>query len=321
MNRAPVGDTGAVPSLEHSARRIGGQHPPHRRPCDGARHAARPSVVLFSPLSADPAFTREFAHPRVSFEILPAHAPDGFEGRLLGIIQARYLQICKTDTLRIRGRQSSRVRPGCRQLKRLLARVVAPDGRSVAAGTTCRIGWFRDQAMETAVRSYRPSLAAAASPGLIFSEIPVLRTARRRSIPSMAVDLSWDNLTNKFFPPRQVDRLVLWNSSMSGEALRTPRLRCRSHHRRGRAAVRLVLPRPTLNPRRVLRDEPASIRRAGSSRWRRFRRVSFPHHEFVIDRLIEAMAAGAVRHPADLLVRLHPRDDARRYENTRAART
>jgi CDP-glycerol glycerophosphotransferase (TagB/SpsB family) len=34
----------------------------------------------------------------------------------------------------------------------------------------------------------------------------------------------------------------------------------------------------------------------------------------VIDRLIEAMESGAIREPVDLLVRLHPRDDARRYE-------
>ena len=98
-------------------------------------------VVLVSPLSADPAFTREFAHPRVSFEILPAHAPGGFEGRLLGIIQARYLQICKTDTLRIRGPKEFPGATRLRTLKRLLARVVAPDGPR-AAGTTCRIGWF-----------------------------------------------------------------------------------------------------------------------------------------------------------------------------------
>ena len=34
-------------------------------------------VVLMSPLAADAAFTREFAHPRVEFEDLPAHVPRG----------------------------------------------------------------------------------------------------------------------------------------------------------------------------------------------------------------------------------------------------
>lgn len=269
-------------------------------------------MVLVSPLSADPAFTREFAHPRVSFEILPAHAPGGFEGRLLGIIQARYLQICKTDTLRIRGPKEFPGATRLRTLKRLLARIVAPDGPQGR--------WYDlsdrlvpDQAMETLFDRHRPSLAAAASPGLIFSEIPVLRTARRRSVPSMAVDLSWDNLTNKFFPPRQVDRLVLWNSSMSGEA--------RALH--GYDADRItVAGAPQFDS--YFRD-PRSTRaefcaRTGLDPSRRIITLAtippskFPDHEFVIDCLIEAMAAGAVRHPADLLVRLHPRDDARRYE-------
>src|SRR4029077_8087808 len=34
-------------------------------------------VVLVSPLIADPSFTAEFAHPRVSFEPLPPHVPAG----------------------------------------------------------------------------------------------------------------------------------------------------------------------------------------------------------------------------------------------------
>lgn len=79
-------------------------------------------VVLLSPLSADPAFTREFAHPQVSFEILPAHAPGGFEGRLLGVIQARYLQLCRTDTLRIRGSKEFPGATRLRTLKRILDR-------------------------------------------------------------------------------------------------------------------------------------------------------------------------------------------------------
>ncbi|MFI5179206.1 MAG: CDP-glycerol glycerophosphotransferase family protein [Vicinamibacterales bacterium] len=40
----------------------------------------------------------------------------------------------------------------------------------------------------------------------------------------------------------------------------------------------------------------------------------FPHHAFVIDRLLEAMASGAIREPADLLIRLHPRDELRHYD-------
>ena len=53
----------------------------------------------------------------------------------------------------------------------------------------------------------------------MFSEVPLLRTARRRGVFSMAIDPSWDNFTNKLIPVRQVDRLVVWNDIMKAQAM------------------------------------------------------------------------------------------------------
>src|SRR5262245_13274572 len=174
-------------------------------------------VVILSPLSADPAFTREFAHPRVEFEILPPHVPNGVEARLLGLIQARFFQVCQTDTLRIRAHKEYPNAARWRSVKRLLARPLAP-ANGHGDWYTVADRFVRDRAMERLFEKHRPSVVATASPGLIFSEIPVLRAARRLGVRKMAVDLSWDNLTNKFFPPRHVDRLVIWNSGMRDEA-------------------------------------------------------------------------------------------------------
>jgi len=269
-------------------------------------------VVLLSPLAADPAFTNEFVHPRVAFDVLPPHTPGGFEGRLLGVIQARYLQVCKTDTLRIRGPKEFPGAARFRAVKRTLGRALAPGGR--------RGRWYDtadrlvgDPAMDAVFERHQPTLVATASPGLIFSEIPVLRTARRHGIPSIAVDLSWDNLTNKFFPPRQVDRLLLWSSSMREEALAlhgyhadrimvTGVPQFDSYFRGPRSTRAEFCARTGLDPSRkiiTLATIPPS---------------KFPHHEFVIDRLIEAMTSGAIAQPADLLIRLHPRDNGRGYD-------
>ena len=73
-------------------------------------------------------------------------------------------------------------------------------------------------ALEGVFARHQPTLVAVSTPGLIFAEVPVLRTATRHGVPSIAVDLSWDNLTNKLFPIRRVDRLVVWNSTMRREA-------------------------------------------------------------------------------------------------------
>ena len=53
----------------------------------------------------------------------------------------------------------------------------------------------------------------------ILSEVPLLRTAKRRGIRTVAVDPSWDNFTNKLIPVRQVDRLVVWNDIMKSQAI------------------------------------------------------------------------------------------------------
>ena len=41
---------------------------------------------------------------------------------------------------------------------------------------------------------------------------------------------------------------------------------------------------------------------------------AYSHHDVVIDRLLEAVNTGAITPACDLLVRLHPRDDIRKYE-------
>jgi hypothetical protein len=59
-------------------------------------------IVLVSPLVRDPAFVREFEHPRVRFEDLPPHRPEGLEGRLMALVQAAYIDSGVTESVRIR---------------------------------------------------------------------------------------------------------------------------------------------------------------------------------------------------------------------------
>ena len=62
-------------------------------------------------------------------------------------------------------------------------------------------------------------LLVGSSPGLIFSEVPLLRTAVRRRVRTIVVDPSWDNFTNKLIPVRRADRLVVWNDIMKQQAV------------------------------------------------------------------------------------------------------
>jgi hypothetical protein len=272
------------------------------------------SVVLVSPLAADPAFTSEFAHPRVSFEPLPSHVPAGLEARLLGIIQARYLETRTTETLRIKLAASDTGRAlRRRRLKAIAGRIIAPHGASGRwYDWTDRL--VADRAMQDIFDRHRPTLVAVATPGLIFAEIPLLRTARRRGVTSMAVDLSWDNLTNKLLPIRRVDRLIVWNSTMRREA----------HELHGYPLEDIDVAGPPQFDgyfNSALRStRTAFCRRVGLDPGRRVLTLttipaeSYPRHGLVIDRLLAAIHSGAIRQPCDLLVRVHPRDDLRQYE-------
>src|SRR5262245_30087463 len=134
-------------------------------------------VVLMSPLVADAAFTSEFAHPRVSFEPLPPHVPTGLERRLLSLVQARYLEARSTETIQIKlaaGHAGTAIR--YRALKALIGRALASHAD--------RGSWYdlsdrlvSDPQMDAVFARHQPTLVAVSTPGLIFAEIPVLRTA------------------------------------------------------------------------------------------------------------------------------------------------
>jgi hypothetical protein len=230
--------------------------------------AAHPSahIVLLSPLVKDPAFVQEFARERVHFEELPPHRPERLEGRLMALIQASYIDSGVTESVKIR-RQEAVAKGTIRWIraKRLLAGAIAPSivhpkTRYDLIDRLASHPWA-DELFD----KYRPSLLVTSNPGLIFSEIPLLRTAARRGVRSMAVDPSWDNFTNKLIPVRRVNRLIVWNP--------------------GRRLVTL-----TTTPREL-----------------------YPHHDHVLRVMVEAMQSGAWREPAQILVRLHPRDELEAY--------
>ena len=200
-----------------------------------------------------------------------------------------------------------------RRAKAALGRIVAPRG---ASGR-----WYdvadrvvADPAADRLFDRCRPSLVAVSTPGLIFAEIPLLRTARRRGVRSIAVDLSWDNLTNKLLPIRRVDRLMVWNSTMRREA----------QELHGYRADEIEVAGPPQFDG-YFNGSPRSLRavfcrRLGLDPDRRLLTLTtipaeaYPRHDVVIDYLLEAIRSGAIRQPCDLLVRVHPRDDLRRYD-------
>ena len=129
----------------------------------------------------------------------------------------------------------------------------------------------------------------------------------------MAVDPSWDNFTNKLIPVRRVNRLIVWNDLMKQQAV--------DFHGYAPAEVRVAgTPQWDLYFRKgTVAPREAFFRQIGADPARKLvtltttPRELYPHHDHVLRVLIEAMTTNAWREPAQVLVRLHPRDERDAY--------
>ena len=270
-------------------------------------------VVLVSPLVGDAAFVREFEHPRVRFEPLAPHVPAGLEARLMALIQASYVDSGVTEAVRIR-RQEAIAKKSMRfiRAKRLLASLLAPSivRKESRYDLIDRLVSHPDA--DRLFDRYQPALLVASSPGLIRAEVPLLRTATRRGVPSIAVDASWDNFTNKILPVRRVTRLTVWNQLMKQQAVEL-------HGYRPEDVTVTGPPHWDVYFRGGGSTRDVFFRRIGADPARKLVTLTttpfelYPHHDHVLRIMIDAMARGRWPQPSQILVRLHPRDDIGRY--------
>ena len=271
-------------------------------------------VVIVSPLVKDRSFVVEVTHPRVSLEDLPPHRPEGLEARLMALMQAAYLDSGITESVRIR--KTEALAAGTIRwirLKRLLAQLIAPSmvrpsSRYDVIDRRISHPWA-DQLFDR----HAPAMLVTSSPGLIFSEVPLLRTAARRGLMAMAVDPSWDNFTNKLLPVRRTNRLVVWNDLMKQQAIdlhgyqpdevRIAGVAQWDHYfREGVGLSREAFFRTIgANPEKMLVTLTTTPR------------PLYPHHDHVLRVLMRAIRDGRWPRAAQVLVRLHPRDEMEHY--------
>ena len=254
-------------------------------------------VVLLSPMARDAAFVKEFERPGVLLLDQPAHVPSRLEARLLSLVQASFLGRGRTESVRIRmmeARANGIIR--WLGLKSLLGRLVSHANAPYALSDRL----VSHPQTERLFDQHRPALVVCANPGLVFSEVPLMRTARRRGVPCMVIDASWDNFTNKLLPVRQADRLVVWNDIMKDQAVRL-------HGYRPEAVRVAGAPQFDVHFRPQARSTRADF----------FARIGADpaldrHHDYVLRELAAAIEGGPLA-GAQVLVRLHPRDEVEAY--------
>jgi hypothetical protein len=250
----------------------------------------------------------------VTFEGLPPHQPRGLEARLLALMQAAYIDSGITESVRIR-RMEAQAKGTIRWIgaKHWLARTLTPSmvARPTRYDLSDRL--VSHPVAESIFDRYKPAMLVTSSPGLILSEVPLLRTAARRGVWTMAIDPSWDNFTNKLLPVRRVNRLVVWNDLMKQQAIEL--------HGYTDDAVKVA---GTPQWDRYFRDgvsisREAFVERIGADPARKLLTLTttprelFPHHDHVLRIMLAAIRSARFEHPAQILVRLHPRDDRAHY--------
>ncbi|MGE3345228.1 MAG: CDP-glycerol glycerophosphotransferase family protein [Vicinamibacterales bacterium] len=266
-------------------------------------------IVLFSPMARDAAFVKEFERPGVLLLDQPPHVPSGIEARLVSLLQAAFLSRGRTESVRIRmmeARANGIIR--WLGLKALLGRLVSRASAPYALSDRL----VSHPQMEALFDTHQPALVVCANPGLVFSEVPLMRTARRRGVPCMVIDASWDNFTNKLLPVRQADRLVVWNEIMKDQAVRL-------HGYRPEAVSVAGAPQFDVHFRSQARCTRAEFfQRIGADPSRKLivltttPRALYRHHDHVLRELSTAIQDGRLA-GAQVLVRLHPRDEVEAY--------
>ncbi|MCC6176780.1 MAG: hypothetical protein IT305_15835 [Chloroflexi bacterium] len=284
-------------------------------------------IVVLSPLVRDARFREEFAGEKVAFAALEPHEPGWLERRIIRVLQEKYVKTMPTESMRIRVARERRLElREVRYLDRGGLGQPATKAVRVALAAITRLPLslpllFKAIDLTTLGRRYaalfrreRPDLLVTPTTGIYFAEGPLMGRADAEGVPILAVDLSWDHFTTKTAPLRRVAGLAVWNETMKRQAVEI-----HGYHP-GQVCVAGV-PQFDLYARadtHLSREQ--FFKRIGADPTKKLVTLTtippvlYTYHDVAIDEILGAIRTGRFGTPAQLLVRVHPRDDLTRYE-------
>lgn len=273
-----------------------------------------PRVVVVSPFVSDPGLASELADAGVGTAPMP-FPRDGLAARIVeSMLCERFLIDSGLRAVRL---QRDRARllddwPGRGMLVLLKS--------ALSRLPVSRRTWYHLARLVTNVadcqrllESVRPDLVVTSTAGCLPSEAPLIYAARRQGVPQMGVDLGWDNLSSKYHTVVPVDHLAVWNETMREEAVR--------YHgfRPDQVAVTGAVPFDLYFRRAELPTRDQFCRTVGVNPARPLVTLAtapaqvYPTTANVARTLATAAQSGALGCEAQLLVRVHPRDQLSDY--------
>jgi len=238
-------------------------------------------VVLLTPGVRDPAFVEEFSGERVRIVPLQPYAPTSMVWRLM----VRRWRYARSPTM-------------ADVMHRLEERLI-PTPPAYAA--------LFDE--------HRPALVVSGDP-LRPGDANLLAAARKRGVPTLGSVRSWDNI-QKHLRTRP-DALTVWNARNAREAVEIDRFRPAQVSQVGAPQLDVYFNNNNLGRRPSKQDlgldpDKKTLLLATSS-------FTYDSDQtYLVDMLIEAIRGGEIRHPLQIVLRLHPDDRAGRYLKYRHA--
>ncbi len=236
-------------------------------------------VVLLTPGARDPAFMDEFEDQRVTIVPLEPYAPTPMVWRLM--------------TRRWRHARS----PAMADIVHRLEQRLIPTPPAYAR--------HFDQ--------YAPSLVVSGDP-LRPGDANLIAAARRRGVPSLGSVRSWDNILKHL--RTRPDALTVWNALNAREAVEIDRFRPDQVTQVGAPQLDGYFRNgaPALTRHELGLDPHKKVLVLATS--------SFTYDSdqtYLVDMLLEGVRGGEIRHPLQVVLRLHPDDQVGRYLKYRHA--
>jgi CDP-glycerol:poly(glycerophosphate) glycerophosphotransferase len=248
-------------------------------PIERILRAPEAQVVLLTPGARDPAFVEEFASERVKVVAQQAYTPSPMVWRLM-VRRWRYAR--SAAMAGVMHRIEERFIPTPAEYTRLFD-------------------------------EYQPALVVSGDP-LRPGDANLIATARRRGVPSLGSVRSWDNI-QKHLRTRP-DALTVWHSLNRREAVGIDRYR-------PEAVIEVGAPQLDVYFRP--HEHEYSANELGLDPRKKtllLATSSFTYDSdqtYLVDILIEAIRHGEIRHPLQIVLRLHPDDRVGRYLKYRHA--
>ncbi|MBI2920185.1 MAG: hypothetical protein HYY18_03760 [Planctomycetes bacterium] len=273
--------------------------------------------VILTPKATEPEFQKEFAH--LDLEYYEPYLPGRLEGTYRRALNVAYAARFPEHTLdKMASRLASyenREHPVKRAFwgtVRCAARVLPLFYETVR---TAEPLMPLDPRWGRVFDKWKPD-AVITTPLFDWTDLPVIKWARKRRVPCASIVASWDNVSSKGTVQVRPDALVVWNDDMAREA----------HETHGFPLDRVAVTGVPhfdhwVEPGRTPRDE--FMRRHGLDPSKKLicycgagARVHPEEYE-CFDHLVRANEAGEFGDCLPIFVRLHPRDGREQWDRWR----